>query len=491
MIKLKINFIKLTFVLILSTAISCSEKNEIENSNNSATEQKTKLSDLSENYLLELGKKQKEIPVDIVSTDSAFYVIYNTEASYGPKSDYKNYHGGYHDIVITKVDFEGKKIWTKLYGTELSDEAKSAYVTDSGNIVISGCSTSKSYYAGSIGPLIGSQKRLMFKIQSNGNISWKKGFDNSMYKADIDEVIEASFLKNDILYQFYSKNYEAETYLEMIDVKSGNTMSDSRSGKMGEHVPKLIKKNADGSFLMISNKKYAKYLSKLNSNLNLKWEQALGRSAVGSIRDIIETEDGILMCGSTGKGYYGINGTTFPYNRVIHEPVMTKGYEVYLFQTDKEGKFKPKQWTAQENSPTSVGWQIGIGYLESGWATEYKGVYRQNDSGSNIFKIKEDKYLIIGTGVKHKGKESTKGDGDYAEIEHGTLLMEIAPSYKMKDEKKGDLFIDWEKQFFKHVLKSKSFKQGNTNIKTVKEIGEVYLLLGEKGGNILVSILKK
>ncbi len=149
---------------------------------------------------------------------------------------------------------------------------------------------------------------------------------------------------------------------------------------------------------------------------------------------------------------------------------------------------KCTQWTSgNNNNVNNIGWQIGVGYLESGWAKEYPGLSYQPDGAKSLYKLSDNNYLILGTGTYHKNGDGVKGAGDSGQAKQGILSMRINPDYQMKDNRKDDVYITWEKEFYSNVLLSKNINSNLPGVKDVINCFGSYLFITDSDGDIMIS----
>ena len=99
-----------------------------------------------------------------ISNDSYIYLTGDTKGNLNDKNNQ-----GEHDIFVIKLDSEGNEIWTKLFGTELSDRGWFSEVDDEGFIYIGG--ETHGDLNGELNAENGdnSEDAYLIKIDSNGN----------------------------------------------------------------------------------------------------------------------------------------------------------------------------------------------------------------------------------------------------------------------------------------------------------------------------------
>ncbi len=92
------------------------------------------------------------------------------------------YGGGVDDVFIVKFNSSGSKLWSTYYGTDQADEANSLNLDTSGNVLITGYTTSGSGFT-TIGPAYaGFGDAFILKFSSSGSRIWATCFGGSGYE---------------------------------------------------------------------------------------------------------------------------------------------------------------------------------------------------------------------------------------------------------------------------------------------------------------------
>jgi hypothetical protein len=101
--------------------------------------------------------------------------------------------GGDHDIILTKFDLNGNRLWSTYYGAVGQDEVFGATADDSGCVYIGGRAASDSFTMASPGCFSKKGQAYIAKFDGNGNRSWSTKFA-SVY------VYGMSFNKNTLYF---------------------------------------------------------------------------------------------------------------------------------------------------------------------------------------------------------------------------------------------------------------------------------------------------
>jgi hypothetical protein len=432
---------------------------------------------------MKLGKSQKEFAVSVVKGSDYVYVVGNTEADYGMKSDFSDYNGGYYDVYINKISVDGTVLWEKCFGDKDSEKAVGAYATPDGGLIVIGTSSDLNYASGGLAHLVGSADVFAWKIGADGEVQWKTDLaDNGE-----DEYAHTGVIKDDELYLLYAKSFDRELTCKRIGISDGTEKQEKLIYDKYSRINRM-KVDSEGGFLLVGSISNDAGIIKLSGSLDLLWAKSHGGSSGDIAYDIEETGDGYLVIGSTGSSQKGLGSNgLFPYYRIIHSPG-TRSSEVYILKIDKSGTFKCTQWTSgNNNNVNNIGWQIGVGYLESGWAAEYPGLSYQPDGGKKLYKLSDNNYLILGTGTYHKNGDGVNGAGNSGQAKQGVLSMRVNPAYQMKDNRKDDVYITWEKEFYSNVMLSKNINSTLPGVKSVINCFGSYLFIADSDGDIMVS----
>jgi hypothetical protein len=253
------------------------------------------------------GGKENDVAKAVVKTDNG-YLIAGKSNSFAKRR--------YYDAYLIKIDKNGNKIWSKVYGGEEDDDAQS--LTRYGNDFVFIGSTesygndSLSYY--------------FTKIDTNGTIDWQKSYyrgERDYYYgndiiADGEDLVIAGTEKH---LSFMSS--KIDPLLFKIN-KEGNIVWRSYyHGKDEDHAYAII--NTDDGYLMAGmtetygHGNFDSYAIKLDKNGKRVWYAAYGGDDDEAANDLIATDDGYLLVGSTDS--FDLNYK-----------------DVYVVKIDKNGK---------------------------------------------------------------------------------------------------------------------------------------------------------
>jgi hypothetical protein len=480
----------LFLLVVVTLLVSCSEKDDsiVDEKNDELVEEHTNTLPLDFSYK-DGTKDFQEDPVKFIKSEDGYYLVSNVYSDWNKEIDYlKDFNGGCSDIYITRFDLSGNMIWKKCYGTAMVEQAVDAFVTPQDELLVcfnsyEGVWRTGFHGAKVIASTIGSFDVEFYCISKDGDVVFSSGKDSDIvnqtcFKAVLDgdefHIIQTDRASGPSMPCL--KTYNVSTG-KFINSKFLNISKDKLSTIRG------VSKLSDG-YMIYGGNNYP-MICKADLSFKLVWAKAvdsgLGGSGVDQIYDVIETNDGYLFTGVTSSGYAYINNRN--YYRIVHD-IKNKDDEVYLGKVDLDGNFEYK------NDIDNIGWQIGIGYLESGHNdSEY---FKENDNGRIIKKVSDDNYLVFCNASSHDNFD-VKGKGkDGYDIVNGTMVMSINPDYKMRDcGSHNDIYIDWESDFYSKVLKSKVFLKDIESIKDVFEIENRYIIIYSKDQDICIKTFNK
>lgn len=233
--------------------------------------------------------------------------------------------GGLNDLWVVKTDYDLNIIWERKYGNLGPIMPKAAKVSPSGGLVF--VADFFEIGGGDVSNFYGSQDIWVCNINTDGNIVWETTLGNQYH----DEV-------GDVLVK-----------------ENGNIVVLGETSELGG----MVSCNLHEGYM----RDY--WISELDINGELLWQECYGGSRHEQGFDIIEDENGYTILGVTASNDGDVSG-----NHAWNEP------DIWLFHIDSIGNLE---------------WQKCFGGTES-------------DLGYHLFKTPENGYVIIGI--------SNSDDGD-------------------------------------------------------------------------------
>lgn len=294
------------------------------------------------------GGEESDIAKAVVKTNNGYLIAGKTKSFQDSDRNY--------NVYLIKIDKNGNKIWSKIYGGSDDDEANSI-TKFKDDFVFAG--STKSY----------GNDNLSFyfvRIDKNGKIKWEKTY----YRGSNDEYYGNSIVAdgNNLIItgtERHLKFFSARINPILIKVNSnGDLIWRGYYGGKDEDYGNAVISTKDGYIMVGRSETYGhgdfdSYVVGLKKNGKRVWYHAYGGKDDETAHDIIETKDGYIIVGSTDS--FGLNYK-----------------DVFVVKINKRGKVI--------------------------WRHSYGGRY--DDEGYAITKAPDDGYVIVGKSeVRRKGNE--------------------------------------------------------------------------------------
>jgi len=332
-------------------------------------------------------------------------------SSDSPKSGDKQEDGfGNMDFWILKLDPTGEEEWQLSLGGIGNDQLQSIQQTPDGGFIIGGSSDSSpipSKGGGTSGSgeisiksqnSFGSFDYWVIKLSAGGEVEWEKTF-GGMFSDQLKTVLITE-----------------DGYL--IGGTSNSLISGNKSAKeLGMNDYWIIKLDADG---------------------NQEWQRAYGGEGDESLAQILETENGYLLAGSSNSSPLGRSGGA------------SNGTDFWVLEIDKNGEsiwdntYDTGQWDMLVNilplAPSKGGGTQPREYLLGGYASSETLGKRTDNKGINDFvaiKINQRGEMLWSKTIGGNGTDQLKGltqtrDGGY-------ILAGNSDSKKSDDKDKASI----------------------------------------------------
>lgn len=263
------------------------------------------------------GGNEWDLAFDITKCSNGYLIVGQTNSNEGDIS----YLHGESDIWLVRIDEYGNKIWEKTYGGSKEEKGVRIFQVDEGqNYLIAGQTISND---GDVTPHPYYPNELHYwflKIDSLGNVLWDKAVGGNVGEFILNGT---STSDNSIIGIGYtgSSDGDISSYYGgydawMIKINSDGTIDwDYTLGTSEKHdLGEIIIQTGDGGFLAgvstglegngnifcVPHSWYSENaIVKLDSALNIEWQQCYGSSAHENIWDILETGDGYICCANT------------------------------------------------------------------------------------------------------------------------------------------------------------------------------------------------
>jgi hypothetical protein len=216
----------------------------------------------------------------------------------------EGFHDQFKEILIIKLDKNGKKIWSKSYGLDRNDFATYVQATSDGGMVVLGETINN----------IGHEKNqdiLIFKIDKNGNVQWSRiyGGNNTEYGYGIQETADKGYIISGETNSFGSGDWDF--YAIKVNVDGDIEWSKAYGGKNTDY-GRFAVQLKDGSYIMGGNSLsfgttgLDLILIKLDPKGNILWSKSYGGEGTDYMLEIKNIPSGILVGGYTNS--FGVKG---------------------------------------------------------------------------------------------------------------------------------------------------------------------------------------
>jgi len=314
---------------------------------------------------------------------------------------------------ISKIDKEGKKLWTKkLYKSEDSGDILHLVAIkkiDNGGYIVLGTKIDvddgDKEYNGKI-----------IKIDENGEIIWEKTFgsgDRAVWMWDIIQTKDGGFLTSGIKVV----DHDVKLWLYKVDADGNKEKEKTFGSEVEDDYPGRIKQTSDEGYILVattSSKGKGSndiWLVRLDNELDKIWNTTYGGRNNDYGTDVLEVDGGFVVVGTTSS--------------------RAKGYQdVWVLKTDSDGK---KEWakklggkhrdsavgilhdgdgyiiganTNSEGEGETDGWVIKIDSEGNNtlWDRTYGG--EQDDRFTNMIRTSDGGMAFIGvTKSKNEGEQ--------------------------------------------------------------------------------------
>jgi len=335
----------------------------------------------------------------ITTTNDGGYVL--TGVTNSNDGDFSGMSKGISDIIVIKLNSSGETVWKKTFGGSDGDYGISITTTTDGGYVLTGVTSSND--GDFSGMNKGGRDIFVMKLNSNGDIVWKKTFGGS--KLDWGQSITTT---NDERSGYVLTGYTNSKDGDFSGMGKGNddifviklnssgdiVWKKTYGGSGGESGSSVTNTNDggyfltgytnsnDGDFRGMSKGGGDIFVMKLNSIGDIVWKKTYGGSSGESGSSVTTTNDGgYVLTRETRSNDGDFRG-------------MSKGnYDIFVIKLNSSGDTVWKKIYGGSN--VDYGWSITTtddgGYVLTGWTKsndiDFSGM---NKGGDDIFVMKLD-----------------------------------------------------------------------------------------------------
>lgn len=343
-----------------------------------------------------LGGTANDYATSIIQIADGGYVVAGITNS--NNGDVTGNHG-YSDGWGLKVNSDaGVTFWKKTFGGTNHDVISKIIPTTDGGYIFAGNSTSNN---GDVPGNNGSVDYWIVKINSDGNVQWKKNLGgtgddraSSIVQTSDGGYVVAGYAENnngDVTGNHGGKDY----WILKLNTDGGVIFWKKSLGGLYQELPASMVKTSDGGFILAgltssndgdvsgSHGGDEYWIVKVNSTGDLQWQKALGGSSADIGSSIIQTADGgYLVVGSSASNDGQVAG---------HHPSSGGG--------SGEGPFSYDCWAVKLNSAGIIQWNKSLGG---------SGV----DHGNSIIQTTDGGYIIAGSSNSNNGDVTGNHGGE-------------------------------------------------------------------------------
>lgn len=202
---------------------------------------------------------------------------------------------GDNDIFIMKLNGRGDIVWSNLYGGSGNDQANSIEKTSDGSFIVSGTTSS---FSGTFDPFT-------IKINQSGVIEWTKyyRFWNEDYGNAVIQTNDGGYILTGYTNSFNIGGYDI--YAIKLD-QSGSIMWARVYGGTTNDFGNSIRSSPEGGYI-IGGYTFSfgvngdAYILKLYGDGVLRWSKTYGGAGFDNIKDLQNASNGFIACGSTSS----------------------------------------------------------------------------------------------------------------------------------------------------------------------------------------------
>lgn len=205
---------------------------------------------------------------------------------------------GSHDVYLIKTDGDGNALWSKTYGDDLMDTGKSVQQTSDVGFIIAG----ESSIMGS-----GYSSVYLIKTDDNGDFLWSKtyGGDDEDAARSVQQTTDGGYIVTG-----YTETINGPTDVCLIKTDaSGDTLWTKTFGGSEDDNGSSVRQTADGGYIIIGfttayNNSNDVYLIKTNEEGSLLWSKTYGSiDNDGGIAVQQTTDGGYILTGVYADDY--------------------------------------------------------------------------------------------------------------------------------------------------------------------------------------------
>lgn len=204
------------------------------------------------------------------------------------------------DVLLARVDAEGNPLWARNYGAAGPDEAyASTHASDRGYVLAGAYSVSGDRSAADV---------LLLKVDPDGRLEWAKAFggSGSSYAKSVVGTRDGGYA---FVAHTDAFGAGADDILLMKTDASGNAQWSRTIGGDKDDEPTMLVETSDGGFLVtgstasFGDKKLDALILKTDEQGNLRWARAFGEAGADTAQSAMEAPDGTITVAGWTESY--------------------------------------------------------------------------------------------------------------------------------------------------------------------------------------------
>ncbi len=210
-------------------------------------------------------------------------------------------------ILLAKLDFNGNILWAKTYDENgIGETIRLVNVSDGGYILL-GFTNSN---------ITGNSKVLVIKLNSSGEEIWAKAYeipDNNYYISTVVETLDSGFL---VVGGIYSQDAEGyKPFVFKIDSNGNISWGKTYSCPENFQLSSAVEAGDGGTIIsgtvVLENQLPDGVVIKLTSTGKVKWAKAIGGSSYDGLNSITKTSDGKFVSSGYTRSFGAGNTDLF------------------------------------------------------------------------------------------------------------------------------------------------------------------------------------
>jgi uncharacterized delta-60 repeat protein len=242
-------------------------------------------------WQIAFGGTSKDIAYGVTAAEKGSVIVVGQCRSYGKGRD---------DILVMKIDRNGKTLWKKTFGRKRKDIAYAVTRTADGNYVAVGESRSFSK--------LGDPDVYVVKFDTNGNLIWENTFGGKM--RDFAKSVVATG-DGGVLIAGSSESF-GDDYLDAYILKVNKNGKEEWAKVLGgerDDIANSIALTADGGFVIAGvtqsygyqSKDY--YIVRFDKHAKQRWTKVYGEESEDIAKGVVATKDGGCVVTGSTKSY--------------------------------------------------------------------------------------------------------------------------------------------------------------------------------------------